>query len=658
LTIASLEKWKEAVSQYLKTLTDDIGRGIYTEHTHRPTLKTFLESVCPSIVATNEPQRVECGGPDFITTHGVSPWGSIETKDIDVSLDKEEKSEQLTRYRTLPNLILTDYLEFRWYRDGTFREPIVRIAELKNKKLIVSESGITQLYDLLLGFLNANVRTVKDSKHLAQMLAGLTRTLETSIHSAYALEGDEDELHNYLRSIREVLVHEFTPEQFADMYAQTISYGLFAARSYCKNPNDFTRQNAAFFIPKTNPFLSNLFSLIAGPNLNARYSWVVDDIAELLAKTDIEVIWKDFGTAKDPVVDFYERFLAIYDPKLRELRGVYFTPTEVVDYIVNSVHAILQNDFGVKDALADSKSLVLDPACGTGTFLYSLIRLLRSHLKGQEGSWAGYVSQNLLKRMFGFELLMAPYVVAHLKLALELQAINSGYKQDQRFGIYLTNSLEEGLKKSEVMLAKWLSDEANAASEIKREKPIMVVFGNPPYSGHSPNKGEWIKSLVHDYRVLGGKVINEKQVKWLQDDYVKFIRFGQWRIEQTGQGILGYITNHAYLDDITFYAMRKNLLDHFTKIYVLNLHGNRKRNPRGLSPDGTIDQNVFDITQGVAISIFVKNPKEKPPATIHYYDLWGIRKDKYAFLEKNTTLSTQYTEWHLSTTVRIHTIGH
>jgi len=649
LTIASLEKWKDAVSDYLNALRGDIGRGIYTEHTHRPTLKAFLETICPSTVATNEPQRVKCGAPDFIITHGVSPWGYIETKDIGVSLDKEQESEQLNRYReSLSNLILTDYLEFRWYRNDTLREPIVRIAELKNKKLVVSDSGISQLHDLLLGFLNANVRTVKDSKHLAQLLAGLTRTLATSIDSAYALEGDDEELHNHLRSIREVLVHEFTPKQFADMYAQTISYGLFAARSYCKDPSDFTRQKAAFFIPKTNPFLSNLFGQIAGPNLNTRYAWVVDDIADLLAKTDIDVIWKDFGTAKDPVVDFYERFLSIYDPQLRELRGVYFTPTQVVDYIVKSIHAILKDDFGVKDALADSKSLVLDPACGTGTFLYSLIKLVRSNLKGQEGSWAGYVSQNLLRRMFGFELLMAPYVIAHLKLALELQAISSDYTQDQRFGIYLTNSLEEGLKKSEVMFAKWLSDEANAASEIKREKPIMVVFGNPPYSGHSPNKGEWIKKLVHDYRVLDGNVIKEKNVKWLQDDYVKFIRFGQWRIEQTGQGILGYITNHAYLDDITFYAMRKNLLDHFTDIYILNLQGNKKRNPRGLSPDRKTDENVFDITQGVSIGIFVKNPKKKAPATIHYSDLWGTRDEKYTFLEANTTLTTPWAEWHPS----------
>lgn len=651
MPIASLEKWADAVSVYLNALRGDIGRGIYTEHTHRPTLKTFLETTCPAIIATNEPQRVKCGAPDFIITHGASPWGYIETKDIDASLDKEEKSEQLIRYRdSLSNLILTDYLEFRWYRDGALREPIVRIAELKqNNKLVPSDSGIGQLRDLLLGFLNANVRTIKGSKHLAELLAGLTRTLATVIESAYALEGDDEELHNNLKSIQELLVHDFSTKQFVDMYAQTIAYGLFAARTYCKKAEEFTRERAAYFIPRTNPFLSNLFGLIAGPGLNTRYAWVVDDMADLLAKTDMDVIWKDFGTARDPVVDFYETFLSIYDPELREKRGVYYTPTQVVNYIVRSIDEILKDEFGIKQGLTDSQSLVLDPACGTGTFLYSLIKLVQGSLKGQEGSWSDYVSQNLLKRMFGFEFLMAPYVIAHLKLALELQVIDKDFKQDQRFGVYLTNSLEEGLKKSEVMFAKWLSDEANAASEIKREKPIMVVFGNPPYSGHSPNKGDWIRQLVHDYRMLDGNLINEKQVKWLQDDYVKFIRFGQWRIEQTGQGILGYITNHGYLDDITFYAMRKNLLDHFTKIYVLNLHGNKNRNPRGLSPEGKIDENVFDITQGVSIGIFLKNPKEKSPATIHYYDLWGSREEKYAFLEANTTVTTPWVKWYPST---------
>jgi hypothetical protein len=376
LPIASLEKWEVAVFNYLNTLEGDIERGIYTEHTHRPTLKDFLQTVCPTIVATNEPQRVKCGAPDFIITHGASPWGYIETKDIGASLDKEQKSEQLTRYReSLSNLILTDYLEFRWFRDGALRDPVVRVAELQQKKkLAVSKSGVSQLHDLLLSFLNANVRTVKDSKHLAQLLAGLTRNLAGSIERAYALEEDDEELHNHLRSIQEVLVHDFTPKQFADMYSQTISYGLFAARTYCHDAKDFRRENAAFFIPKTNPFLSNLFGQIAGPNLNTRYAWVVDDITDLLAKTDIDIIWKDFGTAKDPISDFYERFLSIYDPELRELRGVYYTPIQAVDYIVGSIHELLKGQFEIKDALADSKSLVLDPACGTGTFLYSLIR--------------------------------------------------------------------------------------------------------------------------------------------------------------------------------------------------------------------------------------------------------------------------------------------
>ncbi|MCL4436330.1 MAG: N-6 DNA methylase [Thaumarchaeota archaeon] len=644
----NLENWDNNVHNYLKSIKTNMELGNYTEHTHRPALKMFLEAICPKIVATNEPRRIECGAPDFIITHGQSPWGYIEAKDIWTQLDETQESEQIERYRnSLSNLILTNYLEFRWFLNGVLREPVVCIASVTNdNKIEVSNEGLIELKNILLDFLNTNVRTVKDSKELASRLANLAKTLQTSIASAYAAEDEDkdEELHSHLSSIRDILVPDLTPAQFADMYAQTITYGLFAARCYCTNAEEFTREKAAYFLPKTNPFLRKLFTQIAGPDLNIRYAWIVDDIVDLLARSDMESILKDFGKSsgkEDPVVHFYETFLSVYDPTLREKRGIYYTPTPVVEYIVKSVDDVLKKDFARPDGLADPTTLVLDPACGTGTFLYFLIKLTHDRLAGQEGLWKDYVA-NLLERLFGFEILMTPYAIAHLKLSLELQDLGYTFNKEQRLGVYLTNSLEEGLKKSEVIFAKWLSDEANAAAAVKREKPILVVFGNPPYSGHSSNKGTWIRNLIHDYRLIDGKDIEEKNIKWLQDDYVKFIRFGQWRIEQTGQGIVAFITNHAYLDNPTFRAMRKNLIDHFTDIYVLNLNGNKNR--RTTAPDGRKDENVFDIRQGVAIVILEKCPEHKSPATVSYAELWGDRDSKYSYLKTNTVLSTEWTK--------------
>jgi predicted helicase len=645
--VLSIEKWEESVSKYLNSIRENLRRGNYTEHTHRPAFKQFIETICPQVVATNEPKRTECGAPDFLVTKGVSPIGYIEAKDVGFSLDEALKSDQIRRYLVPPsNLILTDYIEFRWFVNGAFRPPIIRIA---NAKLEISEQGVAELKVLLTNFLNADVRTVKDSKDLANMLANLARTLQTSISSAYEMERDDEELHIQLQSIREILIPDLTPDQFADMISQTITYGLFVSRCYCEDPTDFTREKSAYFIPKTNPFLRKLFTYLVGPDLNIRYSWIVDDIIDLLAKSDVKAILKDFGKTdrkRDPVVHFYETFLSAFDPDLKEKRGVFYTPTPVVDYIVKSMDELLKRDFSIRDGLFDPFVLVLDPACGTGTFLYSLIELIRQNMIGQEGSWRDYISQKLLDRMYGFELLMAPYVIAHLKLNLELQSLGYDFKDEKRLGIYLTNTLEEGLKRSEVLLAKWLSDEANAAAEIKREKPILAVFGNPPYSGHSANKGEWIRKLVYEYRLMDGKDIGEKQIKWLQDDYVKFIRFAQWRIERTGRGIIGFVTNHAYLDNPTFRAMRKNLIDHFNEIYILNLHGNKNR--RTITPNGQRDENVFDIRQGVAIGLFVKNREQESPASVYYAELWGNRETKYDYLNSNSVSTTNWVKLDLT----------
>lgn len=681
--------------QYLAAIQKELALGNSTEHTHRPALKNLLESLSDEIIATNEPQRISCGAPDFIIMRDEIPIGYVEAKDIGVSLDRAETSEQLDRYReSLGNLILTDYLEFRWYvrprRLKANEFPVAehrltaRLARMaKDGRLRLQPDGEQQLNELLNGFLSAEVPTVQSPKELAIRMAALARLIRHTILRAVSQEDETGSLHQQMEGFREVLVHDLTQDQFADMYAQTICYGLFAARCNVTDSERFTREHAAYDLPKTNPFLRKMFNHVAGPDLDDRIAWAVDDIAELLNRADIDAILADFGKRtrrEDPVVHFYETFLAAYDPKMREARGVYYTPEPVVSYIVRSIDHILKTDFRLTAGLADSSQiliktpgrkgktnthrvLILDPATGTGTFLFGVINLIFDSFKKDLGMWPGYVSDHLLPRLFGFELLMAPYAVAHMKLSLQLEQTGYDFRTDERLRVYLTNTLEEAHEVSKLPLfTQWLADEANEASKIKEEAPVMVVLGNPPYSGHSVNVGTWIVDLLkgtntesQGYFEVDGRPLGEVQVKWLHDDYVKFIRFAQWRIEQTGYGVLAFINNHGYLDNPTFRGMRQSLMNTFDDIYLLDLHGSSKK--KEAPPDGLRDENVFDIQQGVAIGLFVKRANaHNKPATVRHAELWGVREvyeenpngervlvgGKYKWLSQNE-LST--TEW-------------
>jgi len=454
-------------------------------------------------------------------------------------------------------------------------------------------------------------------------------------------------LHAQLLAFRENLLPDLSVDEFADMYAQTIAYGLFAARCETDNGKDFTRQQAGYLIPKTNPFLRKLFNYIAGSELDESIIWVVDDLAQILAWADMSAVLQGFGksTGKtDPVVHFYETFLKEYDPKTREMRGVYYTPLPVVSYIVRSIDHILRTSFDKPQGLADPSVLVLDPAVGTATFLYMVMQEIHDAVikQGQTGTWDNYVSEKLLPRLFGFELLMAPYAIAHLKLGRLLQDTGYQFATDRRLGIYLTNTLEEAVKHSDTIFAQWITEEANAAADIKKTKPIMVVVGNPPYSGASANKGDWAKELVQRYYQVDGSPLGEKNSKILQDDYVKFLAFGQWRIEITGSGVLGFITNNGYLNNPTFRGMRQSLINTFTDIYILNLHGNSKK--KEVAPDSGKDENVFDIQQGVSIGVFIKQTDSIGPVKIHYADLWGKREGKYEVLAETSVATTDWIE--------------
>ena len=685
---------------YAKSLNENLALGNATEHTHRSALKTLIESIRDGITATNEPKRIECGAPDYaVTKDGPTPLtvGYVEAKDIDVDLeaieDDSRRSEpstangaQLRRYRnSLTNLVLTDYTEFRWYVDGE-RRSIARLAELDgSEKLVTNKISIEETALLLADFLQRSPEPVSSPQDLAKRLARPTHMIRDIVAEGLAKDSVSVSLSDFYGATRDVLVPDLTAVDFADMFAQTLAYGLFAARVN-HEVGTFSRLNAANRIPRTNPFVRRIFDMIGGATLEDEpFVTFVDDIAQLLDNADMEAVLSGFGqrsVGQDPVMHFYETFLAEYDPKLREQRGVYYTPEPVVSYIVRSVDHILRERFDCPEGLADRslttyetfdqkgnvtqheshRVLVLDPACGSGTFLYAVIDHIRDYYRasGNAGMWRGYVKDHLIKRLFGLELIMAAYAMSHLKLGMQLAAHDIpeehrqdwayGFDSDERLGVYLTNTLEQAERQTINLLGpmRIITEEANAASEIKRDLPIMVVLGNPPYSGHSANasrkdgKLTWIGELIEDYKQVDGKPLGEKNPKWLQDDYVKFIRFGQHRIEQTGAGILAFITNHSYLDNPTFRGMRQQLMETFTDIYLLDLHGNSRTKER--APDGSADENVFDIQQGVAISIFIRDSSKSSPAEVHHADLWGTRESKY---ERLYGSDISETDWNL-----------
>ena len=631
--------YTKALKEYAKELSANLARRDYTEHTHRPALKKAIEALFPKTVATNEPRRIEAGAPDYIISKGPVNIGYIEAKDIGKNLREIEKDEQLKRYRaSLPNLILTDYVEFRWYTDGQLREAAT-LGMVTDDSVKPSKESLEQVYSLLNRFMQHRVPSVGTAKDLACRMADLARMIRSITAETFKQEEQTGTLHAQYESFKQVLLPDLKPEEFADMFAQTVAYGLFAARVHSGKP--FNRQNAVYALPKTNPFLQKLFGHMAGVELDDRVAWIVDDLAQVLEDADMGSILEDFGNRtrkEDPVVHFYETFLAEYNPKMRELRGVYYTPEPVISYIVRSVDHLLQTKFHKPLGLADPEVMILDPACGTGTFLFYVVKLIHERFteNQQLGSWNSYVEEKLLPRLFGFELLVAPYTIAHLKMGMLLEEYGYEFKSDQRLGIYLTNSLQPGEQEQPpIPFAEYITEEANAAADIKQTKPIMVVLGNPPYSVRSQNRSTWIVGLLDDYK----KNLREKKLN-LDDDYIKFIRFGQWRIDETGHGILAFISNNSYVDGITHRRMRESLMETFSDISILDLHGNAKKKEH--APDGSQDDNVFDIQQGVAIGVFVKEQEAQSACKVHHEDLWGSRDDKYEYLQNFDIAETDW----------------
>lgn len=550
---------------------------------------------------------------------------------------------------------------------------------MRNNEIVSLDHNFDKFTQLIQDFCRYEGQTIKSAKRLAELMAAKARLLAMSLRNA--IEQDEkekesSELSAELDAFRKVLIDTLTPKEFADIYAQTISYGMFAARLYDKTLRTFSRMEAASLIPHSNPFLRKMFQKIATFDLDIRIAWIVNALADVFKHTDVAAILKNFGKSTqqhDPIIHFYETFLAEYDPKLRKSRGVWYTPEPVVYFIVRAVDGILKSDFGIVDGLASRETVqveraidqsrdgrtkdgtkkelrtyhkvqILDPATGTGTFLAEVIKQIYPRFQNNKGMWSGYVREHLIPRLNGFELLMASYAMAHLKMDLLLK--ETGYKaqDEQRFNIFLTNSLEESHPDMGTLFASWLSDEANAANRVKRDTPVMCIIGNPPYSGESQNQGKWIMGLMEDYKKEPNTThrLKERNPKWVNDDYVKFLRYAQHYVERNGSGIVVYINPHGFLDNPTFRGMRWNLLKTYDKIYTIDLHGNAKK--KEVCPDGSKDENVFDIMQGVAITLFVKTGQKHPNelGKVFHYDLWGKREDKYQYLFENNISSVPF----------------
>ena len=521
------------IQQYLENLNQKYIQGNATEHTFRGLLEQLIESILPDIRATNEPKRQSCGAPDYILTRGDIPVGFIEAKDIgDSDLKGEKKTgnkEQFDRYKaSLPNLIFTDYLDFHLYRDGKFVTSI-SIGELTDKGVIAKAENFITFENLIKDFCVHISQTIKSSKQLAEMMAGKARLLSDVIGKALVsdeINQENSTLKDQMKAFKDILIHDITPQGFADVYAQTIVYGMFCARLHDPTLPTFSRQEAYQLIPKSNPFLKKLFGYIAGLDLDDRIVWIVESLVELFLACNVEELLINYGKQtkmENPIIHFYEDFLSEYDPKLRKSRGVWYTPAPVVHFIVRAVDDILKTEFNLPQGLADTtkttikvqaqgtnkpveqevhKVQILDPATGTGTFLAEVIRHIHKRFEGQQGIWTNYVEQHLIPRLNGFELLMASYAMAHLQLDLLLTETGFKPSTNQRLRVFLTNSLEEGHPDTNTLFANWLSAEANEANQIKRDTSVMCVIGNPPYAVSSTNKGTWIQNLIADYKKI------------------------------------------------------------------------------------------------------------------------------------------------------------
>ncbi|MBA4311191.1 MAG: DNA methyltransferase, partial [Chlorobiaceae bacterium] len=655
---------RKIFENYIKSISSKFRHEETSEMGYRADFEILLKGIFESINVRridHDAKAKQGNKPDFVVLKHDVPILYIEAKDIGVSLDKVEKSEQMARYFGYANLILTDYVEFRFYRNGLPYETPIKIADydIKQRKIVAIPGNYDHAAKTLLDFTQSHKEPIRSGEHLSKIMGGKAQRIRDNVKQFLSNKSEKNsEIIRLYDIIKKLLVHDLSQESFADMYAQTLVYGLFVARYHDATPENFTRQEARDLVPASNPLLRHFFDHIVGPNFDKRLEYIVNELCSVFSHANVtelmkqyfkDDLWGKTDEGPDPVIHFYEDFLKEYDPELRKKMGAFYTPLPVVRFIVRSVDYILEKDFGLASGLADTSKTatglhrvqVLDPAVGTGTFISAVIRIIYERLLkgGQKGRWTTYVHNDLLPRLHGFELMMAPYTIAHLKLSMAFK--ETGFKYfNRRLGIYLTNSLEEGATKADLFtgfgFAESIAEESKEAAAIKSKTPIMVVIGNPPYSISSSNKGEWIVNLIKDYK----KNLNERKIN-LDDDYIKFIRFAEHFIEKNKSGIVAMITNNSFIDGITHRQMRKHLLETFDDIYILDLHGNSKKKEK--APDGGKDVNVFDIQQGVAISIFVRKiGTKKNLGTVQHAELFGVREEKFKTLSESNLKSIKW----------------
>mgnify|MGYP002515805520 FL=1 len=667
------------LDEYYKALIATYSTHDASEYSYRTAMENLLNGLLqPDYQAVNEPRNVSCGKPDIsiIRKRDGITVASIETKDINKP-DLEGKGrnqEQFDRYKKAMNhVVFTDYLRFLFYESGN-DTPIldIRIAECKNEEISPNIEMGKKLCSFLRSYIGKSIQPIRSSTTLADLMAKKSQ-LMCAIITDILQKNEQDSATGLLRKtfddLKDSLIQNLDEEGFAKIYSQTVAYGLFAARLHDATPEDFSRSEAANLIPKTNKLLRGIFNDLAGNTIHERISWIIDDLVEMFGATNLQKMFqRDIRNNRDPLIHFYEDFLKAFNSTDRKNFGVWYTPLPIVKFIVDSIDSLLKEKLNISEGLADTTTIthktvkgdievcqvqILDPAVGTGTFLAEVINHIADQYSGQKTLWQKYAHSCLLPRLYGFEIQMASYTVAHIKLDMVLA--HTGYKPeaDDAFHICLTDSLRKPNKKGESNTGYWISMEQEEANRIKTERPIMVMLGNPPYNGESQNKAKEIDALIEKYKQEPAQILNKKEkpkripdTKWLNNDYVKFIALAQKFIVENGKGIIGYITPNTHLDNLTFRGMRYQLLKTFDEIYIVNLHGSNK--PKETCPDGSKDDNVFGIESGVCISIFVKTGKdqyeESKLARVFYKDIYGKKNDKFDYLENNSLSAIDFME--------------
>ncbi|GAA8076176.1 DNA methyltransferase [Helicobacter pylori] len=687
------------LKEYLESIKDLTPEK--NELTHRPSLYNLLNRLKDhfnkEFKIEHEPKREQGSQPDFRISYQGFNIGYIENKRAGENLSQLLKKDQIRKYLELnPNLMLTDYLKFMWVGKDENNAPLIKkeisVASLDelSKPLKPNPQTERDLIELFKSFFNYEAAPITNAKDFATHLSTPTKYLKGAL-----IQYQKDmQVSSIFNNFKEYLYEELSFEDFSDAFAQTLTYSLFLAK--LNHPFEkINLDNVRSSIPKNFAVIREMADFLKRLDSIKEIQWLLNEILSLINHVDMDSIIKDLNDDKDPYLHFYETFLSAYDPKLREKKGVYYTPDSMVKFIINALDSLLKTHFkdaplGLKSALDNENIKLLDFATGTGTFLLEAFRKALEVRKTSDGGTSTKEDkyQNLLKQFYGFEYLIAPYAIAHLNLSQAFkEEFKKPLKENDALQIILTNTL---IQPSETIAYRGLQPifekELKSAQEIKKDENILIITGNPPYSGASENKGlfEWevkatygiepefqtieieknvkltdkIQTLlknVQKQKESGSKdalkelknlhskykLQKEKNPKWLLDDYVKFMRFAQNKIESLGHGLFGFISNNAFLDNPTFRGLRRSLLECYDELYILNLHGNTRKKEE--TPQGAKDENVFNIMQGVSINLFVKKAQATKPK-IYYYDVYGERAEKYVFLAQNDLNSIEWLE--------------